>query len=259
MALYYTMTSDNMCEKGVQLVTGQYSIYDGPAYRGFYCFETPLQAFDHFREDYSRLFEVYLDAEALDGAIRESNRLQVKKMMLTREITGEEKKEKLTGHLAVEEFEFWYVGGVLHRDDGPAFIDNDYGEEKWYQHGELHRDDDKPAVIIAGGTMEWYQRGKLHRDDDKPAVIETKVKKWYQRGKLHREGDKPAYIFEGVEEKWYHHGELHREGDKPAVIHSNGTKYWYQNGLKHREDAPAVIFRSGAVEWYKNGEKYDPE
>lgn len=62
---------------------------------------------------------------------------------------------------------FWYINGLLHRDDGPA-IDCYSGTKEWYQNGLLHRLDG-PAGEYASGTKFWYQNGLIHRLDG-PAV-----------------------------------------------------------------------------------------
>jgi hypothetical protein len=77
----------------------------------------------------------------------------------------------LDGRIVREE---WCVNGVLHREDGPAYINrmqyvNDYGdetiimEEIWYIDGQIHRDDG-PAVIVRRGDdiieEDWYINGE---------------------------------------------------------------------------------------------------
>lgn len=103
------------------------------------------------------------------------------------------------------------------------------GEERYYDSdGELHRDNG-PALIDNKGEY-WYCHGKLHRVDG-PAVIQPKVHNrmgWYQHGLLHRE-EGPAFTQSGVE-KWYQQGKLHRQ-DEPAVTHK-GIKEWWENGIR---------------------------
>jgi hypothetical protein len=175
----------------------------------------------------------------------------------------------------------WYHNGRLHRDGGPAIINNDNGKttQKWYRHGKQHRDDgpatimsdrkewwvngrryranDKPQVVIhpfdpSTKRKIWYRGNNIHRDNDLPAVVSGDVQKWYQHNKLHRDSDLPAYIFEDVR-KWYQHDELHRDGDLPAVVDPN-FQMWYQHGLLHRDnDMPAAVYASGYKKWYQCG------
>src|SRR5579864_8066845 len=50
----------------------------------------------------------------------------------------------------------------LHRENGPAIIDN-IGNECWYQHGKLHRKEG-PAIILTDGYQAWYYYGERHRN-----------------------------------------------------------------------------------------------
>lgn len=55
----------------------------------------------------------------------------------------------------------WYLGGDLHRVDGPA-IEQPDGTKEWYSNGQLHRVDG-PAVEYFDGEKVWYSNGDLHR------------------------------------------------------------------------------------------------
>jgi hypothetical protein len=48
----------------------------------------------------------------------------------------------------------WYLNGILHRTDGPAFEWAD-GSKAWLLNGKYHRTDG-PAVEGADGSKEWY-------------------------------------------------------------------------------------------------------
>jgi hypothetical protein len=135
------------------------------------------------------------------------------------------------GHM----IEHYYRNGVLHRDDGPAFV---------------MRDETGPSLPI---TEQYYRDGKLHRDDG-PAVVwnygtSGREEAHYRDGKLHRE-DGPAWIVHhvtgDVTEEYHHNGKLHRE-DGPARIvrHADGsTEEWYcRDGKLHREGGPAIVNR----------------
>jgi len=90
----------------------------------------------------------------------------------------------------------------LHREDGPAVIYDDGGQE-WWRHGQLHRDGE-PAVTRSDGNMLWYVEGELHREGG-PAEIFNDVdgvviSRWMQYGLTHRD-DGPAVEYEGVDAK----------------------------------------------------------
>ena len=52
---------------------------------------------------------------------------------------------------------YWYLNGILHRDDGPAVECVD-GEKHWYVNGRCHRNDG-PAVEFANGGTEYWING----------------------------------------------------------------------------------------------------
>jgi len=81
----------------------------------------------------------------------------------------------------------WYVMGIYHRIDGPAFKNIDL--EVWRHNGKLYREDG-PAIIrkiskeYPGGTNhEYWINGKQHREDG-PAVI-AHISKKYPDGTYH--------------------------------------------------------------------------
>ena len=74
---------------------------------------------------------------------------------------------------------FYDENGELHRDDGPAVI-NDNGSQAWYKHGKLHRIGG-PATIHANGDEGWFVDGKLHRLDG-PASDWITRKLWFVNG-----------------------------------------------------------------------------
>ena len=51
----------------------------------------------------------------------------------------------------------WYLNGVRHREDGPAYEDAG-GNKYWYKNNKLHREDG-PAVINAEETVKWSNNG----------------------------------------------------------------------------------------------------
>lgn len=168
----------------------------------------------------------------------------------------------------------WYKNGLIHRDDGPAYLKKDTRFntiKKWYKNGLIHRDNDAAVVTRnSSGKIieEWHQNGELHRDGDKPAIIneEKNEKQWYQHGLLHREDD-PAIDSEHTK-KWCKHGLIHRDSG-PAIISITKTdKYesWYQNGKLHREDGPAIknfmvqgFWKQFIEQWWIDGNQLTKE
>lgn len=62
--------------------------------------------------------------------------------------------------------EYWYVDGLLHREDGPAKIEyTDTGKKKaefWYFNGQYHRPGDKPAVTKWSNDRKVYESWYTH-------------------------------------------------------------------------------------------------
>jgi len=76
---------------------------------------------------------------------------------------------------------YWYLYGLLHREDGPAIEWVD-GDKSWYHHGYLHRLNGS-AVEKNNGDKYWYFRDQLHRLDG-PAVEQSNgYKSWWYYGK----------------------------------------------------------------------------
>ena len=57
-----------------------------------------------------------------------------------------------------EERVIWRLNGKIHREDGPAVIWADGGQE-WWLNDQIHREDG-PAVVSSDGSQEWYLNGK---------------------------------------------------------------------------------------------------
>jgi hypothetical protein len=52
----------------------------------------------------------------------------------------------------------WFLGGKLHREDGPA-IEWDNGDNSYYINDKLHREDG-PAIECVDGDKQWYLNGE---------------------------------------------------------------------------------------------------
>jgi len=78
----------------------------------------------------------------------------------------------------------------LHRENGPALIEEHWEKRCWYINGKLHRLNG-PAVIYNENKtyqiLEWWVNGKKHRING-PAIINNMDKRieWWVNGKLHR-------------------------------------------------------------------------
>lgn len=54
------------------------------------------------------------------------------------------------------------------------------GDKYWYRGGKLHREDG-PACVYANGDKEWWVEGKPHREDG-PACVYQNAEFWYVNG-----------------------------------------------------------------------------
>jgi hypothetical protein len=74
-------------------------------------------------------------------------------MKITKLPNGVELREYVNGG------KYWYLNGVLHREDGPAFEWAD-GSKSWWLNGKRHREDG-PAIEFVDGFKEWWLNGQL--------------------------------------------------------------------------------------------------
>lgn len=154
-------------------------------------------------------------------------------------------EEKICNNGRNKIIEYKNPWGMLHRSDGPAYIEkNDNGEilcEAYYILGQLHRVDG-PAEI----------KYNLSNKDNKYIYC-----KWMQNNEIHRENGPAIEHCTGSKEYWIK-GKLHRS-DGPAITNSNNTIHqWYYNGFRHRDNGPAIenINDSNDNEYYFNNIKY---
>ena len=49
---------------------------------------------------------------------------------------------------------YWYLNGLLHREDGPAIEYTD-GTKRWFLYNCRHREDG-PAIEFSNGNKSWY-------------------------------------------------------------------------------------------------------
>jgi hypothetical protein len=67
--------------------------------------------------------------------------------------------------------------GLLHREDGPARVYKNGGEE-WWVGGKLHRING-PAATWAKLGRTWYITGKLHRADGPAREYTNRLNEWW--------------------------------------------------------------------------------
>lgn len=77
----------------------------------------------------------------------------------------------------------WYLNGVCHREDGPAF-EYANGTKSWYLNGVPHREAG-PAIEHPNGTKEWWLNGRRHRKDGPAIEYADGSKDWFLNGKRH--------------------------------------------------------------------------
>jgi len=77
----------------------------------------------------------------------------------------------------------YYLNGILHRDDGPAFIYPN-GNMYYYLNGERHREDG-PAIIWNDGSLAYYINNNDITKEVKDWIIENNIPKvWDNSHKL---------------------------------------------------------------------------
>lgn len=79
----------------------------------------------------------------------------------------------------------YYYNGKLHREFGPAFYKD--GSNFWFKGGILHRDNG-PAVEYKEGKEIWFRDGKIHREDG-PATIFYSDEEWFVDGVKYKKNE----------------------------------------------------------------------
>lgn len=161
--------------------------------------------------------------------------------------------------------EIWYINGLMHREDGPAYDSESYKE--WRINNQLHRENEPAIVDNILNNKEWWTNGNLHRENDKPAIINERFefKEWWFNGKRHRENDKPAKIIDNYLSEWWFNGYLHRGNNNPAIINNKMGKEWWFNGKRHNSIGAAVkpkVNKRGVLsesKYYLEGKEYNYE
>jgi hypothetical protein len=136
---------------------------------------------------------------------------------------------------------WWFISDdILHRENGPAYID-DKGNKEWYYQGRLHREGG-PAGEYSDGCKQWWRYGYLHREDGPAIECEDGHKEWWVNGERHRV-DGPALIAPGKVTQWWYKGRLHRV-DGPAVLYDNGqSEIWINGSCKSCKKSISLLER----------------
>lgn len=192
--------------------------------------------------------------------LREFHRMMAKEYRIS---DGKMPKSDFAGQHFGQE---WWVGGKLHREDGPAIEYQDPEDTKsymhhWYLNGQCHREGGPAIDIQCGrihhplpnqdilyGDQQWWRHGKLHREGAAAVISSRRVEKWFFDGKLHRK-DGPAVIFHGGSQEWWLDGRLHRENGPAVDIPENCQIRQYKVPRVYRGSWTFIVLsRSQAVE-----------
>jgi hypothetical protein len=183
----------------------------------------------------------------------------------------------------------YWKNGKLHREDGPAYVEQNFAtgirrEEHWLD-GTLHRPSvEGPAVIetdAAGRTVTaiYIESGKRHRAAEAgPAFVGSEmdgerahVEEYYWEGEWHRpaEAGPAVRVVEPsgkvLYEIFFEAGRLHRDPAEGPAWHEDKSgiveRRYVDRGLLHRDerDGPAVVVTdtiTGVIlreEYYRNG------
>jgi len=88
----------------------------------------------------------------------------------------------------------WHKNGILHRENGPAFVRDNGIDMSWHIDGEIHREDGPAKIYHEGGSKRWMRNGFLHREDGPAIVIQNHPTK-------DKDGPLIQYHLEGCSEK----------------------------------------------------------
>jgi hypothetical protein len=192
--------------------------------KGFHYCQIPMNVLSFYRKDGCKYAKVLAKGKILENCLNAvTNEIEI-----LEEVSRDQIYNLTSGLFEIKGYKYWYLNGILHRDNGPAF-EGPYGMKKWYLNGFYHRMDG-PAVEHYYGDNKWYLNGYLHRIDGPAVENDNGYQEWYLNGLLHRE-------------------------DGPAIISTNGDLAWYLNDRLHRLDGPAIEKANGQKEWYINGKK----
>lgn len=80
------------------------------------------------------------------------------------------------------DFSAWYRHGLMHRENGPAFVSKDGKDQRYFKMGKKHREGGQPAVYRPDGGLEFYENGARHCENG-PAVINPNgTQEFWMRG-----------------------------------------------------------------------------
>lgn len=127
----------------------------------------------------------FAEVESMGTTLTVWDKSVTNRIRIVREIPREEFEQLCTGVFHLNDVEYHYSRGHLHREDGPAVTFSN-GTKQWFRGGLRHREDG-PAVEYVNGAREWHHRGRLHREDGPAMISEYGECRWYSHGLLHKE------------------------------------------------------------------------
>lgn len=81
------------------------------------------------------------------------------------------------------DFSAWYRHGLMHRENGAAYISADGKEQRYLKMGKKHREGGQPAVYRRDGGLEWFENDQRHCENG-PAIINPNgTQEFWMRGK----------------------------------------------------------------------------
>jgi len=130
-----------------------------PNVRKFYEDVKPQRYFDWYEK-----YEVYMNKYGISLF----DFMSIRQYIYNRKIQAVYKKNK--HHLST--VIIYTVDGVMHREHGPAYIENEGELIAYCKEGLIHSYDDQPALIADSCMLHfWAQNGKFHRESPKPFYV----------------------------------------------------------------------------------------
>lgn len=189
-------------------------------------------------------------------------------------LNGKDKNNIKDGKYTFKNAVIYIKDGMLHREDGPAFLINTRYNYSciYYKHNKVHREDGPASIKYSCNKKEnkimWVVNGKIHKTDGPSSIVvryennnvyykET----WFFNGIVHRV-DEPAITEklnnEIISEKWYTNNVFYKQ--KTIFLERTNKitikKYTNDEGKIHNDKECAYIQKTdkGIIkEWHVNG------
>jgi len=159
----------------------------------------------------------------------------------------------------------YYQYGVKHWEHGPAVDDKLTKSQFHYYYGVLHNDNGEAFIRRKGNVLMsgWMRYGILH-NTDAPAFVKEDLdsgiifEAWYQNGVYHRDG-KPAVVLDSEvhdmhEMFYYNEGKLHNLRGASIVSRIREGKFkktYYIHDVKYSRKQYEKIMRGVRKAWHK--------